>query len=87
MGEMDIRGQVEVVALADPVAGGGPFADPVKRQDSRLVKRRGEEGGRSVRLMMFREEHPALEPGLLLYYLLYPQLLLYPYRHRLDKRP
>ena len=56
MGEPDLVGQPQLVALADPDARRRPFADTVHRHDGRFLERRREERRGRVALVVFRED-------------------------------
>src|SRR5256885_14157653 len=57
---MQLLQQLEVVAAADAVGGGRPFADAVDGEDRRLLERRREEGARGMGLVVLRVEQLAV---------------------------
>ena len=65
MREADLMRDVEMAALADAPARGRPLAHAVHREDRGLLKRRREECGGRVRLVVFGEKDLAFEIKLL----------------------
>jgi hypothetical protein len=93
MGEMNFLQHLDAVIPADPDTRRSPLADPVHRQDQRLVKRRGKKCAGRVAPVMLGEEQlvlpveaggPRLEP--LAEQILLKQFLLEPQRQRHAER-
>ena len=85
--EVDLVRDLQIVAIADAEAGGGPLADAVDGQEGRRLVGRREERRRGVRLVVLGEEHLALETGQRpLDERRDEELLLDPQRDRLEER-
>ena len=87
--EAHLSDQANPVAAPHAVAGGGPFAHAVQRQDRGLLERRRKEGARGMRLVVLGEDEPpgvrAAQTAPQLARQI--QLLAQPQRHRLEERP
>ena len=86
MWKMLLGQHLDTITRAAANAGGGPFTDAVNCQNRSLVKRRWKKRGRSVRLMMLREQNVAFVIELVADDLFDPHFALDPERHRFEKR-